>query len=323
MTRVAATPRAVDSAARWRILAGAAWVLFAVAIWVGWMISTRFGVGIDTGAGLTAWDITALRFLVAGFLLAPVVWKQGFGWRRLGALRLAVLVIGAGAPYVVIVTTALTFAPAAHGGALLPGTMPTFVAILAFVLLGERIERDQIAGLALTLSGVVVLIGTDLLAGTRAGVSIGHALLLFAAVCWASSTLAMRRGGLGPLHATAVVAVVSMLLYLPPYFVVTGRHLFALPLAPMLFHGFYQGVLTSIVSLVAYIKGITLLGAPRGAAFSALVPVLVAVLGIPLIGEWPTPATWIAVVLTALGVVMASGVARAFRGPAARAARTP
>ena len=64
----------------------------------------------------------------------------------------------------------------------------------------------------------------------------------------------------------------------------------ALPLAPMLFHGFYQGVLTSIVSLVAYIKGITLLGAPRGAAFSALVPVLVAVLGIPLIGEWPTPA---------------------------------
>lgn len=121
----------------------------------------------------------------------------------------------------------------------------------------------------------------------------------------------MRRSGLAPLHATAVVAIVSMLIYLPPYFLVTGLHLLDLPAGPALFHAFYQGVMTSAVSLVAYMRGIALLGPARAAAFGALTPVLVAVLGIPLLGEWPAPAAWTAVLLTATGVVLASGAARA------------
>ncbi|MBL8706687.1 MAG: DMT family transporter [Rhodospirillales bacterium] len=305
---------------RGAMLAGAAWLLFAVLIWAGWLLSTRLGVGIATKGhvAFTPWDIAALRYLVAGLLLAPVVWKRGWGWRQMaarpkGGLWYVVLIVGAGAPYAVVVTSGLTFAPAAHGGALLPGTMPLIVAVLAWAILRERIDRAQALGFALIFCGAMTLVGRELMDAAVSGgrVSIGHALFLVSATLWALSTLAMRRSGLAPLHATAVVAVVSMLIYLPPYFAVTGLHLLELPLGPALFHGFYQGVMTSAVSLIAYMRGIALLGPARAAAFGALTPVLVAILGIPLLGEWPAPAAWTAVLLTAIGVVLASGAARA------------
>jgi len=304
---------APDSGSRGRTLQGVAWLTLTVSIWAGWLLSTRLGVrgqGIDH---FTPWDITALRFLVAGLVLLPVVWRRGLGWRRANPFWYAVLILGAGAPYAAVVTTALTFAPAAHGGALLPGTMPLIVAVLAWALLRERIDRTRMIGLGLIFAGALWLVGRELLETAIAGssVSIGHALFLLSATLWALSTLAMRHTGLSPLHATAVVAVVSLLLYLPPYVAVTGARLASLPLGETLFHGFYQGVMTSVVSLIAYMRGIALLGTARAAAFGALVPVLVAVLSIPLLDEWPRPAAWVAVALTASGVLLASGVARA------------
>ena len=56
-----------------------------------------------------------------------------------------------------------------------------------------------------------------------------------------------------------------------------------------------------------YGRAISILGASRGAAFSALGPVLTAILGIPLLGEWPGPTDWIAVVLISVGVYLVSG----------------
>lgn len=313
-----ATPRS-------QMIAGAAWLGFAVLIWAGWLLSTRLGVGIATAGQIafTPWDIAALRYVVAGLLLLPVVWKRGWGWRQMAArpggwIWYLVLIGGAGAPYAVVVTSGLTFAPAAHGGALLPGTMPLIVAILAWAILRERIDRAQALGFALIFGGAMTLVGHELVATAISGgrASIGHALFLLSATLWALSTLAMRRSGLAPLHATAVVAVVSMLIFLPPYLALTGTRILHLPPGPALFHGFYQGVMTSAVSLVAYMRGIALLGPARAAAFGAMTPVLVAILGIPLLGEWPAPAAWIAVLLTASGVVLASGAARALLGRA-------
>ena len=123
----------------------------------------------------------------------------------------------------------------------------------------------------------------------------------------------MKRGGLAPLHGTAIVAVVSLAIYGPIYLAASGSRALTLPLGEAAFHAFYQGVMTSIVSLIAYMRGIALLGPARGAAFSALVPVMVALAGIPLLGEIPTTPAWLSVALTALGVLLASGVLRALR----------
>lgn len=307
---------AAGQSQRRRVIAGSLWVLFAVSIWVGWILSARLALGPATGGRLTAWDIAFLRFFVAGILLLPVVLRRGLGLDKLGPVWFAVLVAGAGALYVTVVTWALYFAPAADAAALLPGTMPMFVAILSYTIMRDRLDKGQLAGLALTLAGVVALISSQMLARGatyQASVTLGHGLLLLAAFLWACSTLAMKRGGLAPLHGTAIVAVVSLAIYGPIYLAASGSRVLTLPLGEAAFHAFYQGVMTSIVSLIAYMRGIALLGPARGAAFSALVPVMVALAGIPLLGEIPTTPAWLSVALTALGVLLASGVLRALR----------
>jgi len=45
----------------------------------------------------------------------------------------------------------------------------------------------------------------------------------------------------------------------------------------------------TIISVVLYGRAIVILGASVSAAFGALVPLLSAVIAIPLLGEWPTP----------------------------------
>jgi len=116
----------------------------------------------------------------------------------------------------------------------------------------------------------------------------------------------MRRADLDPLHATALVSTGSLAIYLPVYLVWHGATLAQAPLVELATQIVFQGMLVTVVSLVLYGRTVVLLGAPRGAAFGALVPALSAVIAIPLLSEWPSATDWLAIVLICAGVYLAS-----------------
>src|SRR6267142_6372214 len=62
-----------DPARAWQFVNGAVCAIPAVAIWAGWLVMMRVGVNTT----LTAFDLTALRFGVAGVVLLPVVVRRG------------------------------------------------------------------------------------------------------------------------------------------------------------------------------------------------------------------------------------------------------
>jgi hypothetical protein len=136
-------------------LKGAAFGLAAMSIWAGWSAMTRLAVTTN----LDALDVAALRFGVAGVLLAPVVMQRGLARDRLGWLGLVVMIAGIGAPYVLVAAGGLRFAPASDQGALNPGCMPLFVALIAATVLGESILIARGIGLALILAGALVIVG--------------------------------------------------------------------------------------------------------------------------------------------------------------------
>lgn len=305
------SPSASPSALpRSRYIAGSAWGLFAISIWVGWILLTRHGVTTT----LSPYDITALRFACAGLLLAPVVWRQGWGIGRIGWRLWLVIVLGAGVPYVLIASSGLQFAPSAHAGALIPGTMPLWAALLAMYFLHEKIAGWRKLGLALIPLGIAIFVGAGL-THFETGYWRGHLLFIAAAMTWASFTAAMRVAGLQgftPLHAAAVVSVVSALWYLPVYALFLPHRLAEAPIAAIATQTIYQGIFVSIVSLFAYARAVGILGASLGASFASLVPVLAMLCAIPLLGEWPRPADYFGIAAVTLGVFLSSGAYRVF-----------
>src|SRR5438445_1248191 len=159
---------------------GALYGLAAVTIWSGWIVVARLGLRTS----LTPWDIAALRFGVAGLLLAPYLLRKGLAIERLGWLGLLALVLGGGAPMVLLANAGLLFAPAAHAGALFPGVMPLAVALLAAAILHEPFTKTKKIGFVLILSGVVG-IAWGASGAVESGQTIGHALFLGSAVAWA------------------------------------------------------------------------------------------------------------------------------------------
>jgi drug/metabolite transporter (DMT)-like permease len=240
---------------------GALYGLAAVSIWAGNIVVAGLGLRFS----LTPWDISAIRFGVAGLLLLPLLLREGLAFDRLGWLGLAGLLLG-GAPTVLLANSGLLFAPAAHAGALFPGVMPLMVAILAAAVLKEPFTSQKRAGFALIVTGVVGIVwGTGGTIGTTQ--NIGHLLFLGSALAWACYTVAMRRARLDGLHAAAISAVGSLLLYVPPYALVAGASLFEAPPSAIALQALVQGLLTAVISYL-FTAGRSAFSAPPAAPHS-------------------------------------------------------
>jgi drug/metabolite transporter (DMT)-like permease len=288
--------------ARRDLVVGIAAILLATAVWGSWIVITRFGV---TGA-LTPYDTAFLRFTLPAAILLPILLREGLALRRVGWIKTALMVAGAGAPAFLISTSGMQLAPAAHAGALLPGTMPLFVAALACLVEKERIGPTRIAGFVLIVAGAIAIGGHSLIA-SAAGEWRGHLMFLTAAFLWAGYTLAFRRAGIGAWHAAALINFWSAIGFVPVYLLVLEPRLAAASWPELALQTVSQTLLSGIVAIIAFGIAVRRLGAPRAAVFTSLTPVIAAVAAIVFLDEQPNAATMFGIAAVSLGVALASG----------------
>ncbi|HUL82121.1 MAG TPA: DMT family transporter [Gammaproteobacteria bacterium] len=296
-------------------VAGAVFGVLASLIWAGFPAITK----LSMASTLTAWDVTALRFGTAGLLLLPIFVRRGLGSLRWPAALL--LVCGAGAPYVLLTAGGLAFAPAAHMGVITPSCMLLFSTLGSWTLLGDRPEGGRIAGVLTIFAGIVML-GWDGLSNHGSRTWLGDTMFVLGGLFWAGYTIGSRAWAVAPFHATVIVAVLSMLLYVPGYAVIEGAHLAAAPWTEIAIQAIFQGILSAVVALVFYTRSVALLGAARGAVFAALVPSFSLLFAIPILHEVPTRLQVLGVVLVTGGMVLVLGLydPAKWRRPAPRTA---
>jgi drug/metabolite transporter (DMT)-like permease len=279
---------------------GMAAALATVTIWAAWIALTRKGVTTS----LAPVDMALLRYSVPSLVLLPVLWRIRPALEQAGALRSLVMIAGSGAPFFLVCSTGMALAPAADIGALLPGTMPLFVALFGFLFLRERVGALRLLGFALIFAGAVAVavggIGHE-------GAWWGYPLLLAAASMWACYTLGFRRSGINAWQSAAIVNAGSILLLLPVLFFSETSRLLDAPLHDILLQGVVQGLLSGLLALVCYGAAVRRLGASNAAAFAALAPGLAALFGVPLLGEIPSLLSLAAILIVGFGVALASG----------------
>ncbi|MBY4869814.1 MULTISPECIES: DMT family transporter [Burkholderia] len=293
-------------------LTGIGYGLLAALIWGGFPVVTRLGV---THAALDAFDIAFIRFAVSGTLLLPVVLRRGV--RSLRPSAIVLMVIGAGAPYILTVAAALSRAPVGYF-ALTPGSMIAFTAVLSRWIARETLSAARIAGIVTILAGMA-LATSDALSGAIGPLAL--ALFVLGGLLWAVYNVTTKHAAAGALHATAIVSVGSALLYCPLYLVARGDAVLHAPVAAIATQAIYQGVLMSVLALYCFSRAVVALGPAIGATFAALMPLLATLEAALLLGERPHAAALAGIAVVTAGMI-ASLVSRRQSG-APRAVASP
>lgn len=284
------------------VIKGTACVLFSVLVWSGWMVASRYGVK----GTLSAYDITAIRFTVAGLLLAPVAFKRGLTAGPYGFWGAVILAMLVGAPYSMIAVAGMRYAPASHASTLINGTLLLVTTIVGIHGLKEETSRIRLLGVACSFCGIVCMLAA------KSGASsqeqwLGHILFVISGLIWSGYTLLVRAWKVNAMQASAAVCVISMLGYLPIYLAFIPSHISFDNWHDVAFQALYQGVLTGVLAFITFNAGVQLLGASRAGAFIPLVPALSTILAIPILHEVPTALEWVGVTAVSSGVFLASG----------------
>ncbi len=278
---------------------GLAAAFAAAAIGAAWQIATRAGMTTELGP----LDLALMRYGVPALALAPLLWRAGTWPSEAPRALLVPIFLGGGLPFGLVAMGGAGLAPVAHMGALLPGTMPLFTALLAYAVLGERIGRRRAIGFAIVAAGIAAIVGPALASGGD-GAWRGDLLFLAASALWAVFSVAYRRSGLGAWHVSALLAVSSFVCVLPLW-LYAGGGLLSASVRDILWQLAAQGICAGLLGTWTYALAIRHLGAARAALSGALVPALSALGGVVLLGESPDLSTLAGIGLTMLGIVFA------------------
>lgn len=281
--------------------AGIAAAILTVTIWTAFIVIAR----ASAAGHLTPFDLAFLRITGASVVLLPwgawLVRHQATpGWLGLSPLPWRVTVLAGffgGLVYSVLAYSGFFFAPAAHASVLMPGSLPLWTALLAILLLGERIRGPRAIGLALIVSGALLVGGSSLLRAFGSGggeIWKGDLLFMSAVICWATYGVLVRRFALDAVRATIAITVFAFVCYVPLYAVLAfgglvPSRLQTAPGAEVLFQLAFQGIGSVVISGITFTLMVQHFGPVKTTMITALVPGLSALGAVLLLGE---PMHW-------------------------------
>ena len=287
---------------------GIAAAVITVIIWSSFIIIARATADPARGGTLTPFDIAFCRIVGASLILLP--WGAWLAYRDrargvgqsslLGLSPLSLKVTATvglfgGLLYALVVYNGFIFAPAVHASVLMPGSLPLWTALLAVIVLHDRIHRARALGLVLIVLGDVLVGGASLLHAFDGGeVWKGDLLFMLAAMCWATYSVLARRHALDAVRATIAITALACVVYVPIYAALTWTHVtsgqvFTAPFKEVLFQAVFQGWGSVVISGITFTKMIQHFGPVRSTMITALVPGLSALGAVVFLGE---PLHW-------------------------------
>jgi drug/metabolite transporter (DMT)-like permease len=282
--------------------AGVAAACAVLLIGAGWQIATRWGVTTS----LHPVDLALLRYGIPGLVLLPIALKHGLLPQSVPFPVLAAIVIGGGLPFGLLGIGGSVFAPVAHMGVFVPGSVALAVALLTMVMLKQPMSPQRRIGLGLLVGGLALL-AVSTIRSLELRMLTGHVMFLAAAALWVGYTLAFRQSALTPLHGAALIGVWSLFLVVPIWLAVPGTRLLTAPVGDVLLQILWQGLLAGVVAVFAYGVAVRAIGAPATTAIGALLPALAAVGGALFLDEPISIGVGAAVALTVVGVFLLTG----------------
>ncbi|MBU3029022.1 DMT family transporter [Paracoccus marinaquae] len=213
----------------------------------------------------------ALRFALSGSIGVLIALAMGETWRGLSRLQWrAVVVLGLcqNALYLGLNWVAMQWIEAGLAS-IIAATMPLMVAFLGWVFMGERLRPMGIAGLALGLIGVAIIMGARLQGGSD---PIGIAMCFAAALALAIATLTVRGASSGG-NVMMIVGLQMLVGSLTLTIIGPVFEDWQVTLTPRLVWAFaYTVIVPGLVATWVWFLLVHRIGAVRAATFHFLTP---------------------------------------------------
>ena len=233
--------------------------------------------------------LTGLRWLLAAVLLLPFAWAPlRRDWPVVRANL--PLLVGLGAVGMCLFNLLMFLAlntTSAINVSIIQASMPGLIMVANFVVFRTRVRSLQLVGLGLSILGVLlVTTGGDPALLLGAGLVVGDAWMLLACVFYAGYTFALRwRPAIHWMSYMWIIALSAFVMTIPFVAWELSGAVQAMPSAAGWTALAYIVVFPTVVSQIAWARGVELVGSNRAGLFFNLIPIFGAGLAVLLLGE--------------------------------------
>lgn len=252
--------------------------------WAGNSIVGRAARDLVPPAALSFW-----RWTFALALLLPLAWPHlKRDWPVLRANWPIVALLGALAigSFNILLYTGLQSTTALNS-MLIQSALPALVLIAGALVMGDRTSPRQVAGVLISLTGVLAIIARGdpaLLWGLQ--LNIGDAIIGCAVLLWALySVLLRRRPSVHPLSFLAASMVVGIAVIVPFYAVELWSGRLIVPVAGSVLAVAYVAIFPSFIAYLFFNRGVELIGSAATGQYMNVMPLMGAGLAMLFLGE--------------------------------------
>ena len=182
-------------------------------------------------------------------------------------------------------------------------TIPVFAPVTALLFLKERISSWNIAGILLSLCGVLCIVLTN--SAELAGNAIGIALLFLAVASALVYTIVLRKLAFryNSISIVFYQNLIGLVYFLPTFFITDFHRLSELPILPnAVFSVVMLAIFASVIAFIFFSNGVRVLGVARSNVFCNVMPVFTAVFAWIIIGETLTITKIIGIIIVIIGL---------------------
>ena len=268
------------------ILIASIYLFFTTLFWAG-----NFIVGKTASLNeIPPISLNFYRWLIAWFILLPFTYKELIEKKEYIIKNIGIFII-LGITAVSIFNSALFYSlkfTQVITGVLMISVVPVMIIFFSALLKIEKTNIFQIFGVALSLTGVVLII-------TKADIEIlkeldfnrGDLTMLIAMFSWSiySALLKKKKYELSQITLLQVVIGFGVIILIPFYFIdinIGNEIKFDIPFFLILT---YVVLFPGLISFFLWIKGVGLIGANRAGIYLHLMPILGAIMAMIIFGE--------------------------------------
>lgn len=261
-------------------------LLLATLLWGG-----NFVIGRAVSDDIPPLTLAFLRWCIAFIIFLPISYSSlKRDWRMLKKHWSIVLILALTgvATFNTLVYIGLHYTTSINAS-LMNSSTPIIIYILSFIFLKERLTKFQIAGTALSLSGVLFIIsGGSFASLLDFSFNKGDLIVLVAVCCWSVYSLLVKQYARRlPGQSTFLVTIFLGAVMLFPFYIYETLtltepiHWELSSIAAIL----YVGVLASIVAFLCWNSGVVQLGANKASIYLNFIPVFASIFAVLFLGE--------------------------------------